>query len=61
MACVALNGLESSCIAVLDFGAACAAWLADHQEAIVGTIVVVGGVALVVTSGQGGALVLAAA
>jgi hypothetical protein len=38
-----------------------ARWLADHPEVVVGTIVVIAGVALVVTTGPGGAFVLAAA
>lgn len=38
-----------------------ARWLADHPEVVVGTIVVIAGVALIVTTGPGGALVLVAA
>lgn len=60
MACVALNGIGSACVAVLDFGGECATWLANHPAAVVGTIIVVAGVILVVTTGPGGALVLAA-
>lgn len=60
MACVALNGIESACAAVLDFGAACADWIANNPGVVVGTLVVIAGVALIVTLGPGGAVVLVA-
>ena len=60
MACVAANGIESACVALFDLGAACADWIANHPGVTVGTLVVIGGVVLIVTTGPGGAVVLAA-
>jgi hypothetical protein len=56
-----LDALESALDALARALEEGARWLADHPEVVVGTIVVIAGVALVVTTGPGGAFVLAAA
>jgi hypothetical protein len=60
MLCVAINGIESACVAILDFGGACAQWVADNPGAVVGTMVVIAAVVMIVTTGPAGALVLVA-
>lgn len=56
-----LDALESALDALARALEEGARWLADHPEVVVGTIVVIAGIALVVTTGPGGALVLVAA
>lgn len=35
-------------------------WLAEHPEVVIGTILLIGGILLIVTTGPGGALILVA-
>ncbi len=54
----------AACLATVAAGAVCSAvgsaaqWLADHAGAVVGTIVVIGGITYIVATGGAGALVL---
>ena len=53
-ACLAANAAENACRAVQDAGN----WIANHPYAVVGTIVVIGGVAFIVATGGAGAPVV---
>jgi hypothetical protein len=35
-------------------------WLSEHPEVVIGTILLIGGILLIVTTGPGGALILVA-
>ena len=57
MECLAENALERTFDALSD----ALQWLADHPEIVVGTLIVVAGVAMIVTMGPAGGLILVAA
>ena len=54
MECEAENALER----VFDTLESALAWLRDHPEVVIGTVVVIGGIAYVVATGGTGALIL---